>query len=84
LNLDKLIKDNKLFERLEKLDPDIIVGKNKNDRINYWKGKKIVSLAEWRKIARGNKGFQKDIEDQSVKKALQYFPDDYEHSLFPS
>jgi hypothetical protein len=57
LNLYKLIKDNKLFERLDKLDPDIIGSKNKNDEINYWKGKKIVTLAEWRKIANTNKAF---------------------------
>jgi hypothetical protein len=29
--------------------------KNNNDGINYWKGNKILSLAEWRRIANSNK-----------------------------
>ena len=57
--------------------PSYINSKNKNDGINYWKGKKIVSLAEWRKTANSNKSFQKGIEYQNTKEALQYFPDDY-------
>ena len=82
MKLDKLIKDSKLVERLDKLDPDNARG-SKNDGINYWKGKKIVTLAEWKKkIARNDKAFQKGIEDQRIKEALQYFPDDYEKSLF--
>lgn len=84
MKLDKLIKDSKLIERLDKLDPDNASG-SKNDGINYWKGKKIITLAEWKKkkIANSDKAFQKDIEDQRIKEALQYFPDDYEKSLFP-
>ena len=35
------------------------------------------------KIARSDKAYQKYIEDQRIKEALQYFPDDHEHSLFP-
>jgi hypothetical protein len=84
LKLDKLIKDSKLVERLDKLDPDNASG-SKNDGINYWKGKKIVPLAYWkRKLVRGGKPFQKGTEeDQRIKEALQYFPDDYEYPLFP-
>jgi hypothetical protein len=82
LKLDKLVKDSKLIERLDKLDPDNASG-SKNDGINYWKGKKIVTLAEWKKkIGRKDKPFQEGIEDQRIKEALQYFPDDYEKSLF--
>jgi hypothetical protein len=82
LKLDKLINDSKLVERLDKLDPDNASG-NKNDGINYWKGKKIVSMAEWKKkIGRNDKPFQEGREDQRIKEALQYFPDDYEKSLF--
>jgi hypothetical protein len=83
LNLDKSIINNKLFERLDRLNPDISGSKNNNDGINYWKGKKIVSLEEWRKIANSNKAFQKGIEYQNTKQALQYFPDDYSEWLFP-
>lgn len=83
MKLDKLIKDSKLVERLDKLDPDNASG-SKNDGINYWKGKKIVTLDEWKKkIGRSDKAIQNDIEDQRMKEALQYFPDDYEKSLFP-
>jgi len=82
LKLDKLIKDNKLVERLDKVDPDNASG-SKNDGINYWKGKKIVTLADWkRKLVRGGKPFQKGTEeDQRIKEALQFFPDDYEKSV---
>jgi hypothetical protein len=84
LNLDKSINSNKLFERLDKLYPDTSNENNKNDGIKYWKGKKIVSLAEWRKIANSTKAFQYGIEYQRTKEALQYFPDDYSKwPLFP-
>jgi hypothetical protein len=83
LNLDKLINSNKLSERLDKLSPDTTTSKNKNDGINYWKGKKIVSLDEWRKIANSSQAFQKGVEYQNTKEALQYFPDDYTNWLFP-
>jgi hypothetical protein len=80
LNLDKLLNSNNLFQRLDKLYPDT---NGKNDGINYWKGKKIVSLSEWRKIANSSKAFQQGIEHQNTKEALQYFPDDYTDWLFP-
>jgi hypothetical protein len=83
LNLDKSINSNKLFERLDKLYPDI-ASKDKNDGIIHWKGKKIVSLEEWRKIANSSQAFQKGVEYQNTKEALQYFPDDYSRwPLFP-
>jgi hypothetical protein len=82
LNLDKLINNNNLFERLDRLYPDTI-SKDKNDGVNYWKGKKIVSLSEWRKIANSNKAFQKGIEYQNTREALQYFPNEYTDWLFP-
>jgi hypothetical protein len=81
LKLDKLIKDSKLVERLDKIDPDNASG-NKNDGINYWKGKRIITLAEWKKkVGRNNEAYQKDIESQRIKEAFRYFPDDYEKSL---
>jgi hypothetical protein len=61
LKLDKLIKDSKLVEKLDKLDPDNASG-SKSDGINYWKGKKIVTLAEWKKkIARAIKPFKRAL-----------------------
>lgn len=82
MKLDKLIKDSKLVERLDKVDPDNASG-SKNDGINYWRGKKIVTITEWKKIANIDKAFQKGIEDQKIKEALRYFPGDHEDSLFP-
>jgi hypothetical protein len=83
LNLDKSLNRNKLFERLDKLYPNT-TSKDKNDGINHWKGKKIVSLAEWRKIANSDQAFQKGVEYQRTKEALQYFPNDYSRwPLFP-
>jgi hypothetical protein len=84
LNLDKLINNNKLFERLDKLYPGTTSKDKNDDGINYWKGKKIVSLAEWRKIVNFSTAFQKGLEYQNTKEALQYFPDDYQRfPLFP-
>ena len=85
MNLDKSIINNNLFERLDKLYSDTNTNsKNRSDGISYWKGKKIVPLAEWRKIANSNKAFQKGIEHQRTKEALQYFPDNYSKwPLFP-
>ena len=81
MKLDKLIKDSKLVERLDKLDPDN-ASSSKNDGINYWKGKKIVTLDEWKKkFVRTGKAIQDDIEDQRMKEAVQYLPDDYEKSV---
>ncbi len=79
MNLDKLLNSNNLIERLDRLYP---VANSKNDGINYWKGKKIVSLTQWRKIANTSEAFQKGIEYQNTKEALQYFPDDYSEWLF--
>jgi hypothetical protein len=84
LNLDKLLNSNNLFQRLDRLCPDTNSENKNNDGINHWKGKKIVSLDEWRKIANSNKAFQKGIEYQNTREALQYFPDDYSKwPLFP-
>jgi hypothetical protein len=41
LNLDKSIINKNLFQRIDKLSPDISSA-SRNDGINYWKVKKIV------------------------------------------
>jgi hypothetical protein len=48
---------------LDRLYPATTNSKN-NDGINYWKGIKIVSLAEWRKIANSDIAFQRGEEYQ--------------------
>jgi hypothetical protein len=83
LKLDKLIKDRKLIERLDKIDPDNASG-TKNDGINYWKGKKIITLAEWKKkFARYDPAYPMRTVVQNTKEAVQYYPDDYEKLLLP-
>jgi hypothetical protein len=67
LNLDKSV--NSLYQRLNKLYPDSI---NNNDGVNYWKGKKIISLDQWLKIE----------QDYTLGTALQYFPDDFLSIVF--
>jgi hypothetical protein len=71
LNLDKSV--NNLSERLNKLYPNTSTSNNFNDGINYWKGKRIISLDQWLKIE----------QDYSFGTALQYFPDDFLSYLFP-
>ena len=50
MNLDKTIKE--LTNRLDDVHPysassSISNHQNRNDGINYWKGKKIISVKDW-------------------------------------
>jgi hypothetical protein len=74
---------NNLSDRLNKLYPDTSSSNNYNDGINYWKGKKIVSLDEWRKIAKSKEAIAHGIQYQRTEEALQYFPSDYIQMPFP-
>ena len=74
MNLDKSI--NSLYQRLNKLYPDTTISSgssNCNDGVNYWKGKRIISLDQWLKIK----------QDYTLETALQYFPDDFSSLVFP-
>jgi hypothetical protein len=77
LNLDKSISDlSKRIKRFDSFD-------DSNDS-RHWKGKKIIPLNEWKKIANCDDAFSFGIEGHlQIKEALQYFPDDYSRSLFP-
>jgi hypothetical protein len=77
LNLDKSV--NKLIDRIEKLDSSD--GNNKSDGINYWKGKKIISLEEWFQISRTNNLSNPD--KHRIKEGLEYFPNGYCEMIFP-
>jgi hypothetical protein len=80
--LDKSI--NNLSQRLDKLYPDTNSSNSSSDGINYWKGKKIVSVEEWKKISNYTKAFQHGIENNlKTKEALQHFPNDYMRMPFP-
>jgi ArsR family metal-binding transcriptional regulator len=58
--LDKSV--NNLSQRLDKLYPETN-SNNNNDGVNYWKGKKIVSIKEWKKISNYTNAFQHGIEN---------------------
>jgi hypothetical protein len=52
--------------------------------VTHWRGKKIIPLLEWKKIANTTQAFSQGIEHQKTREALQYFPNDYHHfPLFP-
>jgi hypothetical protein len=55
---------------------------SKSDGYNFWRGKKIIPINEWRKIARTNYAFGHGIEHLRIKEVLEYFPDDYSQHLF--
>jgi hypothetical protein len=77
LNLDKSV--NKLIDRIEKLDSSN--GNNKCDGINFWKGKRIISLEEWFQISRTNNLSNPD--KHRIKEGLEYFPNGYCEMIFP-
>jgi hypothetical protein len=77
LNLDKGV--NKLIDRIDKLDSSN--GNNKSDGINYWKGKKIISLEGWFQISRTNNLSNPD--KHRIKEGLEYFPNGYCEMIFP-
>jgi hypothetical protein len=67
LNLDKSI--NNLSQRLNKIYSESSSAANHDDGVNYWKGKKIVSLDQWLQTKK----------DYTLKAALQFFPDNHPH-----
>jgi hypothetical protein len=77
LNLDKSII--KLIDRIEKLDSSN--GNKKSDGINYWKGKKIISLEEWFHITRTN--YLSNPDKNKIKEGLEYLPNGYCEMIFP-
>ena len=59
MNLDKTIQ--KLTNRLDEVDPyssslssSISNHQNRNDGINYWKSKKIISIKDWNELYKKN------------------------------
>ena len=77
MNLDKSV--NKLIDRIEKLDSSN--GNNRCDGINFWKGKKVISLDQWFKISKTNNIGNRD--NHRIKDGLEYFPNSYHPMLFP-
>ena len=83
MNLDKTIKE--LTNRLDVVYPYSSSSTNneiKNDGINYWKGKKIISAKKWNEIYEKNSIYTDNYKITLIsRKPLQYFPDEYNGSI---
>jgi hypothetical protein len=85
MNLDKTIQE--LTNRLDEVHPysasyPISNYQNKNDGINYWKGKKIISLKNWNELYKKSLIYTDTYKTiLTSRKPLQYFPDDYNSSI---
>ena len=55
---------------------------NKNDGINYWKGKKIIATKTWNELYEKSSTYTNTYTTiLTSRKPLQYFPDDYNGSI---
>ena len=84
MNLDKTIKE--LTNRLDTIYPTSSYSSRnnelRNDGINYWKGKKIISIKEWNELYNKNSRCTENYKITLIcRKPLQYFPDDYDGSI---
>ena len=83
MNLDKTIKE--LTNRLDVVHPysaSTINNENRNDGINYWKGKKIISTKDWNELYEKSSTYTDTYKTTlTSRKPLQYFPDDYNGSI---
>jgi hypothetical protein len=57
-------------------------GNENNNNVQYWKGKKIIPLTEWKKIADHVEYASHGRDKLRIDEALQYFPDTYNDYLF--
>ena len=82
MNLDKTIKG--LTNRLNEILPLYSASSSdfKNDGINYWKGKRIISVKEWNELYKKSSTYTNSYKSiLASRKPLQYFPDDYNGSI---
>ena len=83
MNLDKTIQE--LTNRLDIVHPysaPTINHQNKNDGIDYWKGKKIISAKAWNDLYEKNSKYTDTYKTTlTSRRPLQYFPDDYKSSI---
>ncbi len=78
MNRGKTIKE--LRNRLDIVYPSSTYTSNdiRNDGINYWKGKKIISAKQWNKIYDKNSTITDNYKmTLTSRQPLQYFPDDF-------
>ena len=85
MNLDKTIK--KVTNRLDVVHPysafsTTTYQNNRNDGINYWKGRKIISTKDWNNLYEKRSTYTNNYKTiLTSRKPLQYFPDDYNSSI---
>jgi hypothetical protein len=85
MNLDKTIKE--LTNRLDVVHPysassTSINHQNRNDGINYWKGKKIISVKDWNDLYKRNSTYTDTYKITLTSRiSLQYFPDGFNDSI---
>ena len=86
MNLDKTIKE--LTDRLDIVHPYSSAfsstnnHQNRNDGINYWKDKKIISAKDWNDLYEKSSTYTNNYNTiLTSRKPLQYFPDDYNGSI---
>lgn len=86
MSLNKSI--HTISKRLDYLDNSGGNGSNSDNNggndnsIKYWKGKKIIPLSEWKKIADHVEYASHGQDKLRMDEALQYFPDQYNDYLF--
>ena len=82
MNIDKTIKE--LTNRLDVVSPAFSNG-IRDDGINYWKDKRIISAKQWNEIYEKNSTYTDTYKiTLTSRKPLQYFPDDYNGSISAS
>ena len=81
MNLDKTIKE--LTNRLDTVYPAFSSSnKIKHDGINYWKGKRIISVKKWNELYEKNSIYTDRYKIILIsREPLQYFPDEYNGSI---
>ena len=81
MNLDKAIKE--LTNRLDTIYPNFSSSnKIKHDGINYWKGKRIISVKKWNELYEKNSIYTDNYKIILIsREPLQYFPDEYNGSI---
>ena len=84
-NINKTI--NELQNRLDEVHPYSTSSfdnnhQNRNDGINYWKGKKIILIKTWNELYQKSLTYTDSYKViLTSRKPLQYFPDDYNGSI---
>ena len=81
MNLDKAIKE--LTNRLDTVYPAFSSNnKIKHDGINYWKGRKIISIKKWNELYEKNSIYTDRYKIILIsREPLHYFPDEYNGSI---